>query len=70
MGRWLEIDDGIYPDGFPRSLYQHEGCETSGRINAVYPFCPFCGKKMTRIKTIFKGFDCIYKNAGFVCENE
>ena len=32
MGKWIEIEDGSYPDGFPKSRYKHETCKDS--INA------------------------------------
>lgn len=70
MERWIEKLSGYYPDGFPKSKYIHESCEHG--VEQAYPYCPYCGKKITHIKL----FDsCLKKYAieyltkqGFICE--
>lgn len=57
MERWIEIDDGAYPDGFPKSKYKHESC---GAIaNSYSHYCPQCGKKVNRVKILRYGFEDI-----------
>ena len=47
MEMWIEMRDGTYPDGFPKTKYKHNSCES---VSKAYPFCPYCGKKVTHIK--------------------
>ena len=69
MEKWIEMEDGAYPDGFPKSVYKHNSCES---VSKAYPYCPYCGKKITHIKlldTVFK--ECsisFFKSKGFICE--
>lgn len=58
MERWIEEFDGCYPDGYPRSRYRHERCEVEGKIvSSFYPYCPYCGKKITHVKVSKDGFE-------------
>ena len=59
MEKWIEIEDGAYPDGFPKTKYKHRSCES---VSKAYPYCPYCGKKITHIKTIYKEFDFVWKD--------
>ncbi len=71
--RWIEMEDGTYPDGFPKNVYRHESCEVRGEsVRKAYPFCPYCGKKITHIKVFDNCFkECaisFFKSKGFICE--
>lgn len=59
MEKWIEIEDGAYPDGFPKTKYKHGSCES---VSKAYPYCPYCEKKITHIKTIYKEFDFVWKD--------
>lgn len=64
--RWLEIDDGTYYDGIPKSLYKHETCKP---VISVYPFCPYCGKHVTHVKLINNGLGKErLERMGYICE--
>lgn len=73
MERYIEVADGGYPDGFPKSKWKHESCtENDGFISGVYPYCPYCGKKITNVRVLRDGFEK-WKNEhfekhGFICE--
>ena len=41
MEKWIEMQDGSYTDGFPKSVYKHNQCES---VSKAYPYCPYCGK--------------------------
>lgn len=70
MERWIEVYAGFAPDGFPETKYIHESCES--KAEHAYPYCPYCGKKMTHIRIIDDDFkECMvryYTNDGFICE--
>lgn len=70
MERWIEIYEGHSPDGFPRSKYIHESCKA--KVEHAYPYCPYCGKKITNVKIIDDSFkECMveyYTDRGFICE--
>ena len=58
MEKWVEEFDGLYPDGYPRSKYRHESCEVKDKtINSYYPYCPWCGKKITHVKVLKDDFE-------------
>lgn len=61
MERWVELEDGGYPDGFPKFIYRHELCEKGATTNEAYPYCPYCGKKITHINTVYKEFNFIFE---------
>ena len=64
METWIELADGSYPDGFPKAAYKHGSCTATVK---PYPYCPYCGNKITHIKTLYKEFDYIWENK-FICE--
>ena len=72
MGRWIEIEDGSYPDGFPKSRYKHETCKEDKAVERVYPYCPYCGEKMTHVKVLRYGFEEYsikqLTEKGYICE--
>ena len=72
MQQWIEKCDGGYPDGFPRFKYVHESCEKSGgTVATAYPFCPYCGKRITHIKLTDNSWAYLYEDAGFiVCDKK
>lgn len=69
MERWIEIEDGTCIDGFPKSAYKHNQCQSVGK---AYPYCPYCGKKITHIKVLDDCFkECsisFFESKGFICE--
>lgn len=70
---WIEESDGGYPDGMPKSKYRHRLCEVENKtIEHVYPYCPYCGKKITHIKVLRDGFEQVkmehFKKQGYTCE--
>lgn len=65
--RWIEIWDGSTPDGLPTSIFIHELCEADSKpVKDPYPFCPYCGKKITHIKFVNKDWHPEYD--GFIYE--
>lgn len=62
---WIEMEDGAAPDGFPKHIYKHKTCES---VHKAYPFCPYCGKKITHIRTADKDFNWFWESKGFICE--
>lgn len=73
MERWIEITDGIYPDGYPRTRYRHESCQANEMTLAcVYPYCPYCGKRVSNVRILNNGFQEIVadylKEQGFIVE--
>ena len=62
---WIEMEDGADPDGYPKYRYKHNMCESVGK---AYPYCPYCGKKITHIKTADRDFDWYWEREGFICE--
>lgn len=70
MERWIEYREGSYPDGFPKTKFEHESCGSV--VDTTYPFCPHCGKKITHVRILKDGFEDIttriYRDKGFVCE--
>ena len=71
MEMLVQIKDDIYPNGHPKNIYVHKSCRQL--IKEAYPYCPYCGKKITHIKLMD---NCGYKerltkfleNKGFICE--
>lgn len=70
--KWIEEFDGCYPDGYPRSRYRHAWCEVEDKtISSVYPYCPYCGKKVTHIKILKDGLEKYriehLEKQGYIC---
>lgn len=63
--RWIEMEDGVALDGFPKSRYKHNSCDS---VAKAYPYCPYCGKRITHIKTVDKDFNWFWERKGFICE--
>ena len=66
--KWIEEFDGCYPDGFHRSRYRHESC---GSVSSLYPYCPYCGKRVMYVKILKDGLEK-YKikrleKLGYIC---
>lgn len=58
MERYIEEFDGCYSDGYPRSRFRHESCVVKDKtISSVYPYCPYCGKKITNVRVLKDGFE-------------
>ena len=78
MERLIEIEEGFYPDGFPKSRWKHENCGASESyyadrsVDSVCPYCPYCGKKITHVKLVKDDFDeylaMFLEELGFICE--
>lgn len=73
MEKWIEIEDGMFPDGYPRTRYKHEFCQANeNTLGCVYPYCPYCGKKINHVKILKNGFQEIVaeylEEQGFICE--
>ena len=70
MERWIEEYAGAAPDGFPYSRYEHERC--GEKSESAYPYCPWCGKRVTHIKILRNGFEEFstkhFKERGFIVE--
>lgn len=70
MNRWIEEYSGATPDGFPYSRYRHEQC--GAKSECAYPYCPWCGKKVTHIRILRCGFEEFnekhFKERGFIVE--
>lgn len=63
MEVWIEMEDGAYPDGYPKSVYKHEACNAPKckPVNNPYPFCPYCGDRITHKKLIDGSVKYIYE---------
>lgn len=77
MEKWIEIAYGGYPDEFPKSRWKHESCQSDERyseytVDSVYPYCPYCGKKITHVKLLKNDFDeymaMFLEELGYICE--
>ena len=70
MEEWIELNDGAFPDGFPKSVYKHNSC--GGVVGGAFPYCPYCGKKITHIKLLDVGYEeyskSFFESRGFICE--
>lgn len=65
LERWIEIDDGAYMDGFPKSKYKHESCGTI--VDNCSPYCPQCGKRVDCVKILRNGFEDVYRKSFEKC---
>lgn len=69
MEKMVQITENIYLNGHLRNMYRHKSCKP---VREVYPYCPYCGKKITHIKFLDNRFKeilvGIYESKGFVCE--
>ena len=74
MGKWIEIEVGAAPDGYPISRYRHESCKKEGKflVESAYSYCPYCGEKMTNVRVLKNGLQKYLidrlERQGFVCE--
>ena len=46
--KWIEIYGKTVEIGFPNYEYVHNSCQ--GKVERVYPYCPWCGKEISHVK--------------------
>lgn len=77
MERWIEIEAGAYPDGYPKTKYIHEQCEEKSigsckSVESCYPYCPYCGRKITNVRVLKNDFEehsvLFWETRGFICD--
>lgn len=70
MERWIGIDAGADPNGYPKTKYRHESC--GAVVDGCSPYCPNCGKRVNCVKVFRDGFEDVIakllKERGYIVE--